>query len=191
MTLKNDRRIRVHNGSRGTVSAVRGGALAVRLDDGSDVTLPARYLAAGRVDHGYAITGHKGQGMTAGRAYVLGIREALYQEWGYVAMSRAKVETKLCLVTGASTEHDHDLPHGQVQDAAERARWALAQSRAQSMALDAGPARHVTADQLEDRLADTARLLRTPAHPRSARRRAGGGVDRRTRTGTPRSGSRR
>ena len=161
VTLKNDRRIGVHNGSRGAVTAVRGGALAVRLDTGHEVTLPPRYLAAGHVDHGYAITGHKGQGMTTGRAYVLGIREALYQEWGYVAMSRAKVETRLYLVTGASTEHDHDLPPGQIQDAAERARWALAQSKAQTMALDADPARHATTGQLEDQLTDTARLLRT------------------------------
>lgn len=161
VTLKNDRRIGVHNGSRGTVSEVHDGALAVRLDSGEDVTLPARYVAAGRVDHGYAITGHKGQGMTTERAFVLGIREALYAEWGYVAMSRAKVETRLYLVTGASTEIDHDMPQGQLQDAAEWARWALAQSKAQTMALDAGPVRSAGTGELEALLSESTQLLRT------------------------------
>jgi len=159
--LKNDRRVGVHNGTRATVEAVHGGDLVCRLDTGGQVNLPPRYLAAGHVDHGYAITGHKGQGMTTGRAYVLGIREALYAEWGYVAMSRAKEETRLYLVTGASTELDHDMPPGPVQDAAERARWALAQSRAQHLAIDAGHVRQARTEQLQELVLDARPLLRS------------------------------
>ncbi len=159
--LKNGRRLGVHNGSRATVEAVEGGALSCRLDTGGQVTLPPRYLAAGHVDHAYAITVHKGQGMTTGQAFVLGVREAMYQESGYVAMSRAKDSTRLYLVTGASTEPEHDMPAGPAQDALNRAKWALAQSKAQTLASDLGPARHASSDDLEVQLSQAARLLRT------------------------------
>ncbi len=159
--LKNDRRLGVHNGSRGTVEQVAACDLLCRLDTGEQVTLPARYLQAGRVDHGYAITVHKGQGMTTGQAFVLGVREAMYQEAGYVAMSRARDSTRLYLVTGASTEPEHDMPAGPAQDALDRAKWALAQSKAQTLASDLGPARQATSDDLDRRLSDAARLLRT------------------------------
>jgi len=158
--LKNDRRIGVDNGSRGTVQAVADGAMTVRLDTGADVALPARYLAARRIDHGYATTLHKAQGSTTGQAYVLGIRESLSAEAGYVAMSRAKDVTRLYLVTGASTDVEHDMPTGPAQDAVDAAKWALAQSKAQQMATDAGPARQATADDLDRRLSDVARLFR-------------------------------
>lgn len=159
--LKNDRRLGVHNGSRGTVTSTDDGALTVRLDTGPDVALPARYMAAGWVDHAYAITVHKGQGMTTGQAFVLGVREAIYQESGYVAMSRAKDSTRLYLVTGASTEPEHDMPAGPAQDALDRAKWALAQSKAQTLASDLGPARQASSDDLEVQLSQAARLLRT------------------------------
>ncbi len=159
--LKNDRRLGVHNGSRATVERVEAGTLSCRLDTGGQVDLPPRYLAAGLVDHAYAITVHKGQGMTTGQAFVLGIREAMYQEAGYVAMSRARDSTRLYLVTGASTEPEHDMPAGPAQDALDRAKWALAQSKAQTLATDLGPARQATSDTLDRGLCDAARLLRT------------------------------
>ena len=159
--LKNDRRLGIHNGSRATVETLEAGALRCRLDTGGQVDIPPRYLAAGRVDHAYAITVHKGQGMTTGQAFVLGVREAMYQEAGYVAMSRAKDATRLYLVTGASTEPEHDMPAGPAQDALDRAKWALAQSKAQTLASDLGPVRHATAEDLEVQLSHAARLLRT------------------------------
>lgn len=162
--IKNDRRIGVQNGSRGTVESVQDGALSVRLERGDRVTVPPRYLAAGHVDHGYAITGHKGQGMTTGRAFVLGVREALYQEWGYVAMSRAKDLTRLYLVTGASTDLDHDLPRGRDRDAVEQARWALAQSKARSMASESLDIPEIVPGSdadLRDRLLAGGELLRS------------------------------
>ncbi len=56
--LRNDRRLGVVNGSRATVTGVDPAArnLIVRTDDGAALTLPAAYLDAGHVTHGYAIT---------------------------------------------------------------------------------------------------------------------------------------
>ncbi len=53
------------------------------------------------------------------------------------------------------------MPSQPAQDAVERAAWALAQSKAQTLANDTGPARTATSDDLEEHLAGVARLLRT------------------------------
>ena len=58
------------------------------------MTLPSDYLDAGHVMNGYAITGHKAQGLTCDHTYVLGT-ESLYREWGYVAMSRGRQSNQL------------------------------------------------------------------------------------------------
>jgi ATP-dependent exoDNAse (exonuclease V) alpha subunit len=63
-------------------------------DRGVQLTLPADYLDAGHVTHGYAITGHKAQGLTCEHTYTLGT-ETLYREWGYVAMSRGRLTNQL------------------------------------------------------------------------------------------------
>jgi Ti-type conjugative transfer relaxase TraA len=95
--LRNDRRLGVVNGTRATVDHVtddRG--LIVRLDDDRQVALPTDYLDAGHVTHGYAITGHKAQGITVDHTFVLGSDE-LYREWGYVALSRGRHTNRLYL----------------------------------------------------------------------------------------------
>jgi len=107
MTLRNDRRLGVINGGRGAVENVdlRACELAVRFDDERLVTLPSEYLEAGHVTHCYAITGHKAQGMTTNRAFVLG-NDSLYREWGYVAMSRGRQENRLYVVIGDGCGRD-------------------------------------------------------------------------------------
>ncbi len=94
MTLRNDRQLGVINGSCGVVERIDETTfeLEVRLEDERLVTLPQDYLAAGHLTHAYAITGHKAQGMTTDRAFVLG-DESMYREWGYVAMSRGARRT--------------------------------------------------------------------------------------------------
>jgi hypothetical protein len=66
----------------------------VVTDDGRPIILDRHYLDAGHVTHGYAITGHKAQGLTVEHTYVLG-SEALYREWGYVALSRGRQTNRL------------------------------------------------------------------------------------------------
>jgi ATP-dependent exoDNAse (exonuclease V) alpha subunit len=103
--LRNRRALGLLNGMRGSVTAVDGpaGLMVVLLKDGTVVTLPRRYVEAGHVDHGYAMTIHKAQGITVDRAFVLG-GEDLYREAGYTALSRARTSTHLYLTT--ATLHD-------------------------------------------------------------------------------------
>jgi hypothetical protein len=94
--LRNHRRLGVVNGTRATITRVDPAARAVEAvdDRGRRMTLPSDYLDAGHVMHGYAITGHKAQGLTCDHTYVLGT-ESLYREWGYVAMSRGRQSNQL------------------------------------------------------------------------------------------------
>jgi hypothetical protein len=100
------------------------------------VVLPNSYLAAGHLTHAYAITGHKAQGMTARKAYVLG-DETLYREWGYVAMSRGRDENRLYVV--ASDNPDRDEVGGAVSRARDPMKELVrghARSRAKDLAVD-------------------------------------------------------
>jgi conjugative relaxase-like TrwC/TraI family protein len=94
--LRNHRRLDVVNGTRATITHVdpRRRQIDVVTDDGRPIILDRPYLDAGHVTHGYAITGHKAQGLTVEHTYVLG-SEALYREWGYVALSRGRQTNRL------------------------------------------------------------------------------------------------
>jgi conjugative relaxase-like TrwC/TraI family protein len=94
--LRNHRRLDVVNGTRATIRTVHPHQqlLDVVTDDGRPIILDRHYLDAGHVTHGYAITGHKAQGLTVEHTYVLG-SEALYREWGYVALSRGRQTNRL------------------------------------------------------------------------------------------------
>lgn len=147
VTTKNARALGVVNGTRATVIDVdcSSRSLTVERHDGngrpwgSRVTLPADYLEEGHVRHAYAITGHKAQGMTASRAFVLG-DDTLYREWGYVALSRGRAENMLYLVA-PDPELVDDPSHGRrpvLPDgtALRDVSNALQRSRAQLLALD-------------------------------------------------------
>lgn len=103
--LKNAYRLGVTNGTRATVRAVNvdAGQMDLRTTDGRDVHLPSTYVFGSTerggptIDHGYAITGHKAQGMTTTRAFVLGTDD-LHREWGYVAISRGREENRIYVV---------------------------------------------------------------------------------------------
>jgi conjugative relaxase-like TrwC/TraI family protein len=142
VALENARRLGVLNGQRGTVTHLDLNSHGVRiaLDSGREVELPAGYLDAGRLAHAYAITGHKAQGMTADRCYVLG-DEAVYREWGYVALSRGREQNAFYIVAADDAEA-RDV--GQIRldpaDPVERVRRALERSGAKDMALESGPA---------------------------------------------------
>ncbi|MGH8985360.1 MAG: AAA family ATPase, partial [Acidimicrobiia bacterium] len=109
MALANRRRLDVVNGARGTVTAAGEAGVAVRLDGGATVTLPADYLHAGNLTHAYATTIHKAQGMTCDRSLVLA-GDALFREAGYTALSRGRAENRLYLV--APEPPDVDVGYG-------------------------------------------------------------------------------
>lgn len=91
--LKNDRELGVKNGTLGTVITAGAGGLAVRLDGTGRpvIVTPERY---DQVDHGYAMTLHKAQGVTVDRAYVLAT-PGMDRHLAYVGMTRHRDEARL------------------------------------------------------------------------------------------------
>jgi Ti-type conjugative transfer relaxase TraA len=85
MFLKNDRGLEVKNGTLGTVERVSENHMAVRTDTGLSVPFDIKDYAD--VDHGYAATIHKAQGMTVDRAHVLAT-PGVDSHGAYVALSR-------------------------------------------------------------------------------------------------------
>jgi Ti-type conjugative transfer relaxase TraA len=140
MTLKKDKRLGVVNGTRGVVTDIDSARLQMTIacEDGSAFVLTKSYLQAGHLTHAYAMTGHKAQGMTAQKAFVLG-DETLYREWAYVAMSRGKQENHLYVVAGIDAEREE--LGGQVagvDDPLEEVTRALGRSRGKELAIDTG-----------------------------------------------------
>jgi len=90
--LRNDSNLQVKNGTLGTVEQTENGTLAVRLDNGERRQVnPEQY---GAVDHGYAVTVHKAQGVTVDRAYVLAT-PGMDRSLAYVGMTRHRDEANL------------------------------------------------------------------------------------------------
>ncbi len=101
---RNNRALGVKNGQLGTLESwhldPRGGNLemTVRLDTGVAVILdPAEY---GHLDHGYAMSVHKSQGVTADNVTVLISESMTDQEWSYVAVSRHRRRLRVFVPEG-------------------------------------------------------------------------------------------
>lgn len=85
MFLKNDRGLGVKNGMLGEIEQVSPTQMTVRLDVGRSVAFDLKDYA--QVDHGYAATIHKSQGVTVDRAHVLAT-PGMDRHSAYVALSR-------------------------------------------------------------------------------------------------------
>ena len=139
--LRNDRRPRRqerHPRAPSKRSTASTGRLTAVTDRGDRIELGGRYLEDGHVRHAYALTGHAAQGVTVERAFVLGIGGQRLQEWGYVALSRARQETRL-YVTATPREresHFHDLDD---RDPVTRLGQALEESAIERLAIDQRP----------------------------------------------------
>jgi ATP-dependent exoDNAse (exonuclease V) alpha subunit len=140
--LRNDPRLKVTNGTRGTVTHVDADeqTLWFQPDDGaSPLRLPQEYLEQGHVDHAYAITAHKAQGLTCDATFVLA-DETIYREWGYVALSRGRHDNHLYIGGDAFDvldEHVHQraLAADRGDDHATSLPRRLERSRAETLAL--------------------------------------------------------
>ncbi|QJU60959.1 Ti-type conjugative transfer relaxase TraA (plasmid) [Sphingomonas sp. AP4-R1] len=130
MFLKNERGLGVKNGSLGTVERVSPTSMAVRLDDGRDVAFDLKDYA--HVDHGYAATIHKSQGVTVDRAHVLAT-PGMDRHSAYVALSRHRDGVQLhygrddfddqrSLVRTLSRERTKDMAADYGRDPAEGVR---------------------------------------------------------------------
>ena len=85
MFLKNERGLGVKNGTLGKVERVSADSMAVRLDGGRQVAFDLKDYA--HVDHGYAATIHKSQGVTVDQGHVLATA-GMDRHAAYVALSR-------------------------------------------------------------------------------------------------------
>jgi hypothetical protein len=85
MFLQNERGLGVKNGTLGTIEQVNAQCMTVQTDDGRSVRFD--FKDYNRIDHGYAATIHKAQGMTVDRAHVLAT-PGMDAHSSYVALSR-------------------------------------------------------------------------------------------------------
>ncbi|WP_316213710.1 MULTISPECIES: Ti-type conjugative transfer relaxase TraA [unclassified Bradyrhizobium] len=85
MFLQNERGLGVKNGTLGIVEQISSQSLTVQTDDGRSVRFDLKDY--NRIDHGYAATIHKAQGMTVDRAHVLAT-PGMDAHSSYVALSR-------------------------------------------------------------------------------------------------------
>ncbi len=85
MFLKNQRGLGVKNGTLGTIEDVSTQSMTVRTDDGRSIAFDLKDYD--RIDHGYAATIHKAQGMTVDRTHVLAT-PGMDAHGSYVALSR-------------------------------------------------------------------------------------------------------
>jgi len=92
MFLRNERGMGVKNGTLGTVEAVSPGHMAVRTDDGRSVLFDLKDYA--HIDHGYAATFHKSQGVTVDQAHILAT-PGMDRHSAYVGLTRHRERMQL------------------------------------------------------------------------------------------------
>ena len=85
MFLQNERGLGVKNGTLGTIEQVSAQSMTVRTDDSRSVQFDLKDY--NKIEHGYAATIHKAQGMTVDRTHVLAT-PGMDTHGSYVAMSR-------------------------------------------------------------------------------------------------------
>jgi Ti-type conjugative transfer relaxase TraA len=92
MFLRNEKSLGVKNGSLGRIESVTQARMAIMLDDGRSLQFDTKHYTD--IDHGYAATIHKAQGVTVDRAYVLGT-SGMDRHGAYVALSRHRERADL------------------------------------------------------------------------------------------------
>jgi len=128
MFLQNERGLGVKNGALGTVEEVSPQSMSVRTDDGRGISFDLKDYD--RIDHGYAATIHKAQGMTVDRTHVLAT-PGMDAHGSYVALSRHR--------DGMDLHYGRDDFAGQ-----DKLIGTLSRDRAKDMATDYDPAQSYT-----------------------------------------------
>jgi Ti-type conjugative transfer relaxase TraA len=120
MFLQNERGLGVKNGTLGTIEQVSTRSMTVQTGDGRSVQFDLRDY--NKIDHGYAATIHKAQGMTVDRTHVLAT-PGMDAHGSYVALSRHR--------DGVDLHYGRDDFAGQ-----DRLVRTLSRDRAKDMASD-------------------------------------------------------
>ncbi len=136
---KNQTRLGVLNGDLATVISADPdhGTFTVQLDrDPETRNLPLWYLDQGHVEYGCAMTGHKAQGVTTDRTFVI-VDGTTDREWAYVAISRGRQSNTLYLTNvGPADEPCTHLTHQGRHDALDRLTATLNRGSTQIAAID-------------------------------------------------------
>ena len=120
MFLQNERGLGVKNGTLGIIERVSSQSMTVQTDDGRSVRFDLKDY--NHIDHGYAATIHKAQGMTVDRTHVLAT-PGMDAHGSYVALSRHR--------DGMDLHYGRDDFAGQ-----DRLVRTLSRDRAKDMASD-------------------------------------------------------
>lgn len=136
IATRNDDRLGVRNGTRATITAIdtAGQEICARTLAGVDVAIPGAYVAAGSLQHGYAMTVHKAQGSTVRETFVLAT-ESVDREFAYSSLSRGTDANSLYLVEGPDRVEEQHAPELE-PDAMERLAAGLRHSSVQAMAIE-------------------------------------------------------
>ncbi|RUX19047.1 Ti-type conjugative transfer relaxase TraA, partial [Mesorhizobium sp. M2A.F.Ca.ET.042.01.1.1] len=169
MFLRNERSLGVKNGTLGMIEEVRVQTMTVQTDDGRSVRFDLKDFA--HIDHGYAATIHKAQGMTVDRTHVLAT-PGMDAHGSYVALSRHRDRmdlhygsedfvTRERLVRALSRDRAKDM-------ASDYDQIDPAQSYAERRGISFGQrvveiVRRVVPEKLRDRIGGLLNGLRLPA----------------------------
>jgi conjugative relaxase-like TrwC/TraI family protein len=132
---RNDGRLGLRNGMRGTVVGLDDRGFVLRDLNGVNRHVSFSY-AAEHLGYGYALTGHAAQGITVDRAFVLFPDQGALKEWGYVACTRARLQTRLYLADRDALERETPLRESDPAAPPERTARALERSSAEPLAVD-------------------------------------------------------
>jgi len=130
--LRNERSLAVKNGSLGTVEKVSRGVLQVKLDSGQRVAVDSRFYQD--LDHGYAATVYKAQGVTVDRSYVLATHH-FDRHATYVALSRHREDARV-FYAAEDFEDPRVMRARSAEDARHRFLNALSRARPKELAHD-------------------------------------------------------
>jgi ATP-dependent exoDNAse (exonuclease V) alpha subunit len=113
---RNDNQLGLFNGTRAIVTATNseGGSLTLHTDDDRVVSVTTAWAARHDLNHAYAMTLHKAQGLTVDHALLYG-SDALTREAGYVGLSRGRRQNHTYLspttrMSGRTGECDFNRP---------------------------------------------------------------------------------
>ncbi|HEY5186240.1 MAG TPA: hypothetical protein VIM19_15360, partial [Actinomycetes bacterium] len=147
----NDHRRGLLNGTRATIERTDRTTLRLHTETGQHAEVPVRW-ASDHLDHGYALTVHKAQGLTTDLALIYGTA-ALSQQAGYVALSRGRTANHLFTSAQPLARTDPtdelDIPrfqiltHAEPADALDLLQERLSWSRRHTLAQQQQPARQV------------------------------------------------
>ena len=98
MFTQNDKRLKIDNGMTGTIQAIEDGKMTVALDDkgmGDGRVVEINLADYAHIEHGYAYTTHKSQGVTIDRARAIVDEKMLDLAMAYVQASRHREKFEL------------------------------------------------------------------------------------------------